>query len=43
VPVEDDLRAQRRAIAERILADRSKRPKVSTEELIASIHEGHRY
>ena len=41
-PVEDPRKAVAEAI-ERMKRDRAKWPKVTIEEIIASIHEGHRY
>jgi prevent-host-death family protein len=43
VPVEQDRQAELKALVEKMIAERDRRPSVTTEELIASIHEGHRY
>lgn len=48
VPVEEDARERARRAADAITAMKERRrkegwPKVTVEEIIASIHEGHRY
>mgnify|MGYP001195372340 FL=1 len=40
VPVEEDRRARRRAVIDRMLADRAVRPQVTTEEILSARDEG---